>query len=114
MKHKTWTMVLAAALAAGGAVMASAQDAKDSTAAGIALVKRNARRGAVSPRTNKPRLLCANMKSPLVLPFVCIASCTVANAPSVPPAAPVAASVAPVGVAMKPPPLPANWVALPS
>lgn len=31
-----------------------------------------------------------------------------------PPAAPVAASVAPVGVAMKPPPLPANWVALPS
>ena len=36
MKHKTWTMVLAAALAAGGAVMASAQDAKDSTAAGIA------------------------------------------------------------------------------
>jgi len=36
VKHKTWTMVLAAALAAGGAVMASAQDIKDSTAAGIA------------------------------------------------------------------------------
>lgn len=36
MKHKTWTMVLAAVWVAGSAVMALAQDAKDSTAAGIA------------------------------------------------------------------------------
>lgn len=36
MKHKIWAMVLATALAAGGVVMMSAQDAKDSTAAGIA------------------------------------------------------------------------------
>jgi L-cysteine S-thiosulfotransferase len=36
VKHKTWTMVLAAVWVAGSAVMALAQDAKDSTAAGIA------------------------------------------------------------------------------